>query len=133
MKGCEMTQFATHPWQPVYKVDLPQGGSLAYKLREPLQWHDAPEYYLAQVNWRTAKGKIYSFDAGGVYTRRPDIEFYLRDDGQAVWTTVVLYTGRPPDVDFGLDLVARKLVSPVPEWWTVGGGRWLKKHLVSKE
>ena len=126
-----MTWYATHPWQPLYEVDLPQGGSLVYKLREPGSFGPGP-FLAAQVDWQTPGGKSYSFDAGGVYTRRPDIEFRLRDDRQAVWA-VVRDNGDPPRVSFVLDLVTGKLVTPVPEWATVDGGRRLKKHLVSKE
>ena len=133
-KGLELIWDANHPWHPLYKVDLPQGGSLVYKLRDAGSLGPGPVSYVAQVDWQTPGGKSYSFDAGGVYTRHPDVEFRLRDDRQAVWA-VVSYTGRPPEIDFVLDLVTGKLgsVSPAPEWATVDGGRRLKKHLISKE
>ena len=126
-----MTWYATHPWQPLYEVDLPQGGSLLYKLRKPGSFGPGP-FLVAQVDWQTAEGKSYSFDAPDVYTRRPDIEFRLRDDGQAVWAMVRDNGGRP-HVYFALDLVTGKLVSRQAEWATVDGGRRLEKHPASKE
>ena len=125
--------LATHPWQPLYKVDLPQGGSLLYKLQEGDRWFDAPEFYSAQVDWQTPEGKSYFFDVPNVYERHPDIEFRLRDDGRAVWA-VIRDKGDPPRVCFVLDLVTGKLVTLVPEWATVDGGRRLnKKPLAAKE
>ena len=132
-KGLELIWDANHPWHPLYKVDLPQGGSLVYRLRDAGSLGPGPVSFVAQVDWQTAEGKSYSFDAPSVYERRPDIEFRLRDDGQAVWA-VVRDNGEPPHVIFVLDLVTGKLASPVPEWATVDGGRRLnKKHLSAKE
>ena len=133
--GVALIWDVAHPWQPLYKVNLPEGACLIYKLRQAFIWFDA-EYYLAQVAWQTPEGKSYSFDAGGVYTRRPDVEFRLRDDAQAVWV-VVRDKGEPPHVHFTLDLVTGKATGkwelPRPEWATVDGGRRLNKHIVSKE
>jgi len=98
------------PWAPYY-VELPDGGRLTYQRREHgFMGHGAG--YEVQVIWITPHGDRHSFQCRKQRVPLEDIEFRLREDGQAAWLVVWNKYARDggPYVRCSLDFATGKFV-----------------------
>ena len=83
------TPYPLGPWI-VYDVTVPGKGTISYRSRDlvyrKIMFGPSDWFREVQVVWDTRRGERYSFYGYPVpHAEEPDIEFRLRDDGQAVW------------------------------------------------